>query len=83
MIVITRGEKKPGGWLGLDDLQFCEGVVKAINRDPNRRARVERNGVLCRVVDYAVPVVVGGYGHNIDHGKIIGWKLPDNLTGEE
>ena len=50
-------------------IDFCQGVVKLINRHPNRRAVMMFNKNKCRVVDDAVPIYDGG-------GKIIDWARP-------
>ena len=60
------------GWLSLSDLQFCEDVAAAINRDPNRRAVVKRKGCCCRVVDYSEPIREQRCKR--DYGPIIGWE---------
>lgn len=56
------------------DLKFCEAVRDAINRDPNRRAEVKRDGLLCQVVDYSKPIKMKR--HTVDNAPnlIIGWN---------
>ncbi len=71
--VITHG-KKGNGWLSLTDLQFCEDVAAAINRDPNRRAVVKRKSNCCRVVDFSRPIRVAAHKTTACHGTIIGWE---------
>lgn len=60
----------------INGLVFCEEVITAISRDPNRRAEIERHKTKpwCRVVDYSEPIKVAGYRRKMDHGNIIGWK---------
>lgn len=55
-------------------LKFCEGVVKAINRNPNRRAKVKRDGLECQMLDYSVPIRETGHGTKKDQNVIIGWE---------
>ncbi len=71
--IITKG-KKGYGWLPLSDLQFCEDVRDAINRDPDRRAVVKRKGCCCRVVDYSTPIKWKSYHGEHEFNIIIGWK---------
>ncbi len=77
--IITHG-KKGNGWLPLTDLQFCEGVRDAINRDPNRRALVKKKSNCCRVVDFSRPIRVAGHKTTAYHGTIIGWEPMVNVV---
>ena len=73
--IITQGNRGGYGWLPISDLAFCKGVVAAINRDPDRRAKLELRSNKCRVVDYSRPIRVRREGGKRDSGPILGWEL--------
>ena len=56
---------------GLVGFEFCTKIVEAINRNPNRSARVkfDASRTKCRVVDSATPI-----RDDRDTGRIVGWK---------
>lgn len=64
-------------WLKVrNDLGLCEADVERINRDPDRRAKVDfhEDGRQCRIIDYSVPVFQKTYTANPDYGLIVRWE---------
>lgn len=72
MHVNGRGQKD-----AINGLVFCEEIVAAINRDPDRRAEIEphKDRPWCRVIDYSRPIKVRGYkSAEPDANLIIDWE---------
>ncbi len=63
------------------DLKFCEAVRDQINREPNRRAEIKRDGLVCWVVDYSKPIRMRKHTTEKDPSLIIGWEPMDGATG--
>ena len=57
-------------------IDFCEQVVVAINRDPNRRPEVKYHKIRnwCKVVDYSVPIKHKSYHGSCEFNLITGWR---------
>lgn len=76
-------------WMSIDgvggsdigkDLKFCNEVMIAINRHPDRRAVVKRKSNCYRVVDYSKPIKMKCHRSSVDHSLIIGWEPMERET---
>ena len=56
--------------------KYCDDLVAAINRHPDRRAEVKQHKTrrLCRVVDYSEPVKCKSYHSATEFNIIVGWE---------